>query len=106
MSKEMFSPGVYTSGNRSMEQRSTEQRSTEQRSTEQRSMELRSMEGCVDMDVGNTIPDDIPLAMAYVRMQRLDKMYPPEAALQRGTLFPDLDKPFCGLTVMGGGCHA
>ena len=48
------------------------------------------------------LTDNFPLAMAYVRRQRLDKMYPPETALERGTLFPELDKPFCGRTVMGG----
>ena len=51
--------------------------------------------------------DNFPLAMAYVRWQRLDEqklaeLYPPELALSRGTLFPDLDKPFCGRTVTGG----
>lgn len=48
------------------------------------------------------LSDDFPLAMAYVRRQRLDKMYQPEMALIRGTLFPELDKPFCGMTVLGG----
>jgi len=46
--------------------------------------------------------DSFPLAMAYVRWQKLDEMYPPELALSRGTLFPELDKPFCGRTVTGG----
>ena len=48
------------------------------------------------------LSDSFPLAMAYVRRQRLDKMYEPEMALIRGTLFPELDKPFCGMTVTGG----
>lgn len=48
------------------------------------------------------IPDCFPLAMAYIRVQPLEKMYPPETAIERGTLFPDLDKPFCGKTVCGG----
>ena len=46
--------------------------------------------------------DSFPLAMAYVRRQKLEKMYEPEMALMRGTLFPELDKPFCGMTVKGG----
>ena len=41
-----------------------------------------------------------PLAMAYVQIQKLDQMFPPELALKRGTLFPELDKPFSGITVM------
>ncbi len=48
------------------------------------------------------ISDDFPVAMAYVRWQKLERMYPPEEAFRRGTLFPELDKPFCGRSVMGG----
>lgn len=51
---------------------------------------------------GMQTADSFPLAMAYVRWQKLDEMYPPELALSRGTLFPELDKPFCGRTVTGG----
>lgn len=43
-----------------------------------------------------------PPAMAYVPWQRLDEMYTPETALERGTLYPELDKPFMGCTVMNG----
>ena len=43
-----------------------------------------------------------PPAMAYVPWQRLDEMYTPETALERGTLYPELDKPFMGCTVMSG----
>lgn len=48
------------------------------------------------------LTDSFPVAMAYVRWQRLDEMYEPCTALERGTLFPELDKPFCGRTVTGG----
>ena len=45
-------------------------------------------------------PDFMPknpvLAMAYVPMQQQGEMYEPEAGLQAGTIFPDLDKPFYG----------
>lgn len=34
------------------------------------------------------------LAMAYVPMQVLGTVYAEEDALDQGTLFPDLDKPF------------
>ena len=47
------------------------------------------------------LPDSFPLAMAYVRMQPFDGMYPPEMALKQGTLYPDLDLPFCGRTIGG-----
>ena len=46
--------------------------------------------------------DKFPIAMAYVCWQELGKMYQPELGLVRGTLFPDLDKPFMGKTVSGG----
>ena len=46
--------------------------------------------------------DSFPLAMAYVRRQELDKIYEPELAIVRGTLYPELDKPFMGKTVTGG----
>ena len=34
------------------------------------------------------------LAMAYVPVQVLTSVYEPEAGYPRGTIFPDLDKPF------------
>ena len=36
----------------------------------------------------------MPLAMAYVPWQRWQQVYPVEKAMNRGTIFPDLDKPF------------
>ncbi|WP_235839217.1 spore coat associated protein CotJA [Clostridium sp. Marseille-P2415] len=38
--------------------------------------------------------DKFPVAMAYVPWQRWQQVYPVETALGRGTIFPDLDKPF------------
>ncbi len=40
--------------------------------------------------------DELPLTMVYGPMQSLNKTYPSEDALCRGTLFPELDKPFKG----------
>ena len=40
------------------------------------------------------------LAIATVPMQQLGETYPPEVALCKGTLFPELDLPYCG----GGPC--
>ena len=40
--------------------------------------------------------DDLPLAMAYVPVQKWEKLYDPAAALERGTLFCRLDLPFVG----------
>ncbi|MBR6872599.1 MAG: spore coat associated protein CotJA [Ruminococcus sp.] len=38
----------------------------------------------------------MPYAMAYVPFQRWQKTYDDEAGLERGTVFPCLDKPFIG----------
>lgn len=48
----------------------------------------------------NTRPqtDNGVLAMAFVNVQPFGKVYDPSEAFNRGTLFPDLDKPF----LMGG----
>lgn len=37
-----------------------------------------------------------PLAMAYVPMQAFRETYEPKQALENGTLFPELNKPFKG----------
>ena len=37
-----------------------------------------------------------PLAMAYVPWQRFGQTYDLSKALYTGTIFPELDKPFCG----------
>jgi len=41
--------------------------------------------------------DEFPVAMAYVPWQKLDKIYENlEEAFHEGTIFPELNKPFCG----------
>ena len=37
-----------------------------------------------------------PLAMAYVPWQRFSQTYDLSKSLCVGTIFPELDKPFCG----------
>lgn len=39
---------------------------------------------------------DAVLAMAYVPVQKLTAVFEDECALNAGTLFPDLEKPFLG----------
>lgn len=39
---------------------------------------------------------ELPLAMAYVPRQTWKTTYPVEEALERGTIFPELDLPFTG----------
>lgn len=45
------------------------------------------------------------LAMIYSPKQIWQNIYNEEDALTRGTIFADLDKPFCGSTCGGGICH-
>lgn len=41
-------------------------------------------------------PAETPYAMAYVPFQQWEQPYDAEAGLDRGTVFPSLDKPFIG----------
>ncbi len=46
-----------------------------------------------------------PLASVYSPIQHWRELYEPDEALERGTLFKELDLPFlCGDTNAGGGC--
>ncbi len=40
--------------------------------------------------------DKFPVGMAYVPWQNWNQIYEFDKALHRGTLFPELDKPFIG----------
>ncbi len=39
---------------------------------------------------------NFPIAMAYVPEQRFREVFDTQKALQQGTIFPELCKPFCG----------
>lgn len=41
-------------------------------------------------------PEETPLAMAYVPYQEWKSVYTENVALERGTIFPELDMPFTG----------
>lgn len=41
--------------------------------------------------------DDYPIGMTYVPWQQWRNIYEPDKALQRGTIFEELDKPFLGM---------
>lgn len=45
-----------------------------------------------------------PLAMVYSPLQKFHELYEPEVALERGTLFSELDLPFEGGKMNKGGC--
>lgn len=60
--------------------------------------------GCPVCRDNRTTYDELgsmPLAMAYVPWQEWRNIYEAEKALCRGTIFEELDKPFCGI----GGCQ-
>lgn len=40
--------------------------------------------------------NSLPLAMAYVPLQKWEDIYDTKMALERGTIFRALDKPFLG----------
>lgn len=57
------------------------------------------MNTCPSCEPANRRVDAIacmPLAMAYVPWQTLHHTFELNKALQVGTIFPDLCKPFCG----------
>ena len=43
-----------------------------------------------------SVTDGLPVGMTYAPMQVFRKLYSPDEALQRGTLFCELDLPFQG----------
>lgn len=45
------------------------------------------------------LPDNPVVAMAYVPYQEKENMYSAEQGISEGTLFPELNKPFDGMTV-------
>lgn len=59
-------------------------------------MQARSADG----ETMLPIPADATVAMAYVPFQFMDEIYDDEKALQVGTLFPELNKPFYGKCVL------
>lgn len=44
-----------------------------------------------------------PLAMVYTPVQSFDNLYDTKTALQKGTLFKELDLPFRGKSIAKGG---
>lgn len=48
------------------------------------------------------MPEEMPVAMAYVPYQQWDTVYTAEEGFPKGTIFPQLYKPFCP----GGESHA
>lgn len=51
---------------------------------------------CGKNTFGRTPLDELPLTMTYTPMQTIGEIYSEQDALIKGTLFPELDKPFKG----------
>ena len=51
---------------------------------------------CQDDKFDDRTLSGLPLAMAYVPMQKWQKLYEPDVAFERGTIFSELDLPFLG----------
>ena len=61
------------------------------------------MNGCGIADGGWGLKSH-PLAMVYSPLQEFHELYTPEKALERGTVFTELDLPFEGYKGSKGGC--
>ena len=59
--------------------------------------------GCGEYDGGWGL-SSYPLAMVYAPLQKFHELYEPDVALERGTLFSELDLPFEGGKMNKGGC--
>lgn len=46
--------------------------------------------------VTTAFPPETPIGMCYVPFQQWETPYAENIALERGTMFPSLDLPFCG----------
>ena len=59
---------------------------------------FRCVERCDDIqnEMKTPFPKQYSVAMAYIPFQNNTDMYDEMKALERGTLFPVLDKPFLG----------
>lgn len=52
------------------------------------------LDKCVDKTIAKCV-NDLPLAMAYVPMQRWENVCDASSGLAQGTIFKDLVKPYC-----------
>ncbi|HCJ40239.1 MAG TPA: hypothetical protein DHV89_00945 [Ruminococcus sp.] len=58
---------------------------------------LESSDDCLYTNSGSDVlPGSLSMAMSYVPFQKWGRIYECDVALERGTVFPCLDKPFIG----------
>lgn len=63
---------------------------------------MQNMNRCCQDTKKDACLEQFPLAMAYVPWQTFDRSFSLCHALKVGTIFPCLEKPFCG---KGGKCR-
>lgn len=63
-------------------------------------MQGRADRNCCCVPEASHISPEYAVAMAYVPWQYFENVYEPDKALEVGTIFPELDKPF----LAGGRC--
>ena len=61
----------------------------------ERESSLRSADNVQNNGSIPRFPENTPLGMAYVPFQQWSEVYNDEDAFESGTLFPDLNMPFC-----------
>ena len=66
------------------------------RNSSRRPINSRNMRNMVPQmsDCSNLNIENMPIAIAYVPFQQWQNIYEPRQALQRGTIFKELDLPF------------
>lgn len=65
-------------------------------STDDSPATLSNPQSAPTFTTNTSLCDEMVLAMSYVKMQQWKQVYEAETALNRGTLFPELDLPFVG----------
>ena len=64
-------------------------------------MDINTRQGFIKKQISdNEALCQLPIAMAYVPMQKWKDIYKTEIALSRGTIFAELDMPFKGKGVI------
>ena len=63
---------------------------------------MQNQNHCLCSDKKDSCLETLVPAMAYVPWQTFDQVFSLEHALKGGTIFPCLEKPFCG---KGGRCR-
>lgn len=72
-------------------------RSPQKRTTAEQVRNTGLRTGCTTVIIENAVSiDNKAVAMAYVPWQRWNEVYSIDKALDCGTLFPELNKPFMG----------